>query len=308
MAKILPIPPAFSRENFLLTDRRARFEPMLQAELDTAIRFAQIAGKSILKFYADGFETEHKVGADNFSEPVTAADREASRIIVEGLAAAFPDDGILSEEEIDDLEHRISKRRVWIIDPIDGTAGFVNHDGDFAVQIGLAEDGVAVLGVLLLPFHDILDYATHGGGSFSISGGGTPERLSTSDLTELTDLGLAVSRNHPSNRMKRIIEHFGFRNTVKRGSVGLKVSLIASQKADLYLHPSPRTKLWDTCAPQIILEEAGGRMTDLFGLELRYNTADLQNRNGIIASNGAAHENVVRHLAPLLKEFGRTPY
>ena len=281
---------------------------MLQHELDTAVRLARIASKSILKFYAEGFETEEKIGTDNFSEPVTAADREASRIIVEGLTAAFPDDGILSEEEIDDLERRISKRRVWIIDPIDGTAGFVNHDGDFAVQIGLAIDGIAVLGVVLMPFHDLLNYATCGDGAFSVTGDGEAERLSTSDLTDMPDLGLAVSRNHPSNRMSRIIQHFGFRNTIRRGSVGLKVALIASREADLYIHPSPRTKLWDTCGPQVILEESGGRMTDLFGLELRYDRRDLQNHNGIVASNGAAHKKIIQHLAPLLEEFGRTPY
>ncbi len=281
---------------------------MLQHELETAIRLAQIAGKSILKFYEEGFETEEKIGEDNFSEPVTAADREASRIIVEGLAAAFPDDGILSEEETDDLDLRISKSRVWIIDPIDGTAGFVNHDGDFAVQIGLAINGKAVLGVVLLPFHGILNYATHGEGSFEITNDSEPIRLSTSDSTELSSMGLAVSRNHPSNRMKRIIEHFGFVRTIRRGSVGLKVSLIAGQKADVYIHPSPRTKLWDTCAPQIILEEAGGRMTDLFGLELRYDSSDLHNRNGILATNGSAHLKVKEHLAPLLNEFGRVPH
>ena len=281
---------------------------MLQHELDTAIRLAHIAGKAIIKFYVEGFETEEKIGADNFSEPVTAADREASRIIVTGLAAAFPDDGILSEEEVDDIETRISKRRVWMIDPIDGTAGFVNHDGDFAVQIGLAIDGVAVLGVVLMPFHNLLNYATSGNGAFAVTADTKPQCLNTSNLTELTALGFAVSRNHPSNRMNRIIQHFGFHKTIRRGSVGLKVSLIAGREADLYIHPSPRTKLWDTCAPQIILEEAGGRMTDLFGSDLRYDRVDLQNRNGIVASNGAAHDRILCHLKPLLNEFGRIPF
>src|SRR5437868_3481540 len=145
---------------------------MLQHELDTAIAAALLAGKTINRHYEAGFETEEKLGDDNYSEPVTIADREASRIIVDALAAAFPDDGILSEEEIDDLDLRISKRRVWIIDPIDGTAGYVNHDGDFGVQIGLAEDGIPVVGVVYLPFHDVLSYAVKGGGSFAMMAGG----------------------------------------------------------------------------------------------------------------------------------------
>ena len=281
---------------------------MLQKELKTAIATALLAGKAILKHYAGEFETEQKIGADNHSEPVTIADRDASRIIVDTLASAFPEDGILSEEETDDLELRISKRRVWIIDPIDGTAGFVKKDGDFGVQIGLAEDSIPVVGVVYLPFHDVLSYAVKGEGSFSVSTGGNPVRMTTSNVAVLSGMTLAMSRDHPSSRMAHIIEHFGFRHTVRRGSVGLKVALIANRTCDIYIHPSPRTKLWDTCAPQIILEEAGGRFTDLFGYDMRYDTADLQNHNGILATNGAAHESAIEHLKPLLAEFGRVPH
>jgi len=278
---------------------------MLQHELEIAITLARIAGKSILKHYADGFLTEEKFGADNYSEPVTVADRDANRIIVDGLTAAFPDDGMLSEEEIDDLERRMSRKRVWIIDPLDGTAGFVKHDGDFAVQIGLAVSGVAVLGVVFLPVYDVLIYAVKGEGSFMVRSGGDPETMKTSAEIRLDEMTLAMSRNHPSPRMGRIIEHFGFSKSVRRGSVGLKVAIIADKTCDIYIHPSPRTKLWDTCAPQVILEEAGGRFTDLFGFVMRYDRADLQNRNGILATNGAAHASAVAQLKPLLAEFGR---
>lgn len=281
---------------------------MLQHELETAIALARLAGKTIIRHYEAGFETEEKLGADNYSEPVTIADREASRIIVDGLAAAFPDDGILSEEETDDLERRISKDRVWIIDPMDGTAGFVKKDGDFGVQIGLAEHGVPVAGVVYLPFHDVLSYAVKGAGSFTVTAGGAPVQMRTSEHHVFSEMGLAVSRNHLSPRMHRIIEHFGFERIINRGSVGLKVGLIADRTCDIYIHPSPRTKLWDTCAPQIILEEAGGRFTDLFGLEVRYDRADLQNRNGILATNGVAHVAAVEHLKPILAEFGRVPH
>ena len=100
---------------------------------------------------------------------------------------------------------------------------------------------------------------------------------------------------------------FGFKDETRRGSVGVKVGLIAEQKADLYLHLSPGTKQWDTSAPEIILTEAGGRLTDLFGQPLRYNGVRIDNQNGVVATNGAAHELVIENLAPLLREFGRTP-
>lgn len=281
---------------------------MLQKELETAIALARDAGKAILEIYATDFASEQKLGADNFSEPVTAADKRASRIIVDGLVAAFPDDATLSEEEQDDAVSRLSHKRVWIIDPLDGTAGFVKRDGDFGVQIGLAVDGVPVLGVVYLPVHDILSYAVQAEGSWTIVNGGEPKRMTTSDKDSLSDLTMAMSRDHPSSRMGRIMEFFGIANKVNRGSVGLKVGLIADQTCDIYIHPSPRTKLWDTCAPQIILEEAGGRFTDLFGFEMRYDRSDLQNRNGILATNGAAHAQAVEKLKPLLVEFGRVPY
>lgn len=281
---------------------------MLEFELESAINAARLAGKKILEHYETDFETEEKVGVDDHSEPVTIADREASRIIVDNLSAAFPDDGILSEEEADDRDRRLSKRRIWIIDPIDGTAGFVKKDGDFAVQIGLAEDGVPVVGVVFLPFHDSMSFAVKGGGSFTSIRGGEPVRMETSGHTVLKEMTAAISRDHPSSRMARIIEYFEFKNVVRRGSVGLKVGLIAEQTCDIYIHPSPRTKLWDTCAPQIILEEAGGRFTDLFGFEMRYDKADLQNRNGILATNGVAHQAALEHLKPLLAEFRRTPH
>jgi 3'(2'),5'-bisphosphate nucleotidase len=281
---------------------------MLKRELETAIELARKAGAYILDHYEAGFITEHKIGSDNFSEPVTVADREASQIIVCGIEERFPDDGILSEEETDDIHLRLSHERVWIIDPIDGTAGFIDHDGDFTVQIGLASKGTPVMGVLYQPFHDVLNYAIKGEGSFIVRQGGEPEKARTSGHGELRSMTMAISRHHPSRRLSRIIKEFGVRRTVQRGSVGLKISLLVDRTCDLYVSPGERTKLWDTCAPQVILEEAGGRFTDLFGCDLRYDKADLQNRNGLLATNGKAHAAAVKRLEPLLREFGRVPH
>jgi 3'(2'), 5'-bisphosphate nucleotidase len=87
----------------------------------------------------------------------------------------------------------------------------------------------------------------------------------------------------------------------------VKIGLITEQEADIYLHLSPSTKQWDTCAPEIILAEAGGRLTDLFGQRLRYNSQRIDNRNGIVATNGWSHQLVIENLQPLLEEFGRRP-
>jgi len=278
-----------------------------EQELETAKRLAREASAVILEHYAREIVAEEKLGVDQHYEPVTEADRAASRIIVEGLSAAFPNDGILSEEEDDVVAERLGRERVWIVDPIDGTAGFVRKDGDFAVQIGLAERGKAVIGIVLLPFHGITYYATAGGGSFKESSDGL-ETLQASTETDYSKMFMAVSRNHPSSKIRTVLERFGVGGEMNRGSVGLKIGLIAEQACDLYIHLSPRTKIWDTCAPQVILEEAGGRLTDLFGEEFRYDIKDLQNHGGICATNGEVHEETIARLRPLLNEFGRLKY
>ena len=277
---------------------------MLEKELETAIALARKASATILDFYENGFEIEEKIHADNFSEPVTIADRTASRIIVEGLSDTFPNDGILSEEEFDDMK-RLDKQRVWIIDPLDGTQGFINKNGDFAVQIGLAVNGEAVLGVVYLPLEDVLYFASKDEGAWMIENDKTPKRLEVSGETDFARMNLAVSRNHRSPRMSLVVESLGLKKEIRRGSVGLKIGLMAQKICDLYIHLSPRTKHWDTCAPEIILREAGGRMTDLFGEKIIYNTPDVHNYNGVLASNGIAHDLTVARLKPLLTEFGR---
>ena len=277
---------------------------MYKKELEIAQAVARKAGALILEYYAKEIIAEEKLGVDNFYEPVTEADRMASRLIVDGLSEAFPADAVLSEEEKDDPLARLTKRRAWIIDPIDGTAGFVQKDGDFAVHIGLAEDGEPVAGAVYLPNFDVMYFASKGNGTFVVRDGETT-KLGVSKKDRLAQMKLAVTRHHWSNRMNRVIKEFGFRNHCRRGSVGLKIGLIAEGNCDIYIHLSPRTKLWDICAPQIILEEAGGKLTDIFGSRARYDIEDLQNHNGILASNGAAHDEAVKRLKPLLTEFGR---
>jgi 3'(2'), 5'-bisphosphate nucleotidase len=239
-------------------------------------------------------------------EEVTAADREANEMIVDRLSKEFPDDGILAEESTD-TERRLDKERVWLIDPMDGTKNFVQRDGDFAVQIGLSVSGESVVGAVYQPVRDVLYWAEKGVGSWIEDAKELPRRMTVSSQTNPHQMILASSRSHRSPRMERVVNLFGFKHEVRRGSVGVKIGLITEQEADLYLHLSPSTKQWDTCAPEIILHEAGGRLTDLFGQPLRYNGVRIDNRNGIVATNGAAHESVIEKLQPLLQEFGRLP-
>ncbi|HEX9544664.1 MAG TPA: 3'(2'),5'-bisphosphate nucleotidase CysQ [Pyrinomonadaceae bacterium] len=285
--------------------RRTIQQSSYDRELRIALELAREAGAAILDVYEGPLEIQQKADADD-REPVTQADRIANEIIVQRLSREFSEDGILAEESID-TDRRLGKSRVWMIDPLDGTTGFIEGNGDFAVQIGLAENGVCVFGVVYQPLTGVLYRAIRGGGAWVERPEAEPERTRVSNRIDLSTMRLAASRSHRSPRMDKVVQKFGVKQEVRRGSVGIKVGLIVEQQCDLYVHLSPRTKQWDTCAPEIILQEAGGKLTDLFGGPLRYNSPEVQNRNGIVASNGVAHQEVIDALGPLLAEFGRLP-
>jgi 3'(2'), 5'-bisphosphate nucleotidase len=271
------------------------------------VELARRAGEAALTYYGKPLRVEHK---DEFNEPVTQADRAVNELIVRHLRERFPADGILAEESVD-TDRRLDRARVWMIDPVDGTKGFIAGTGDFAVQIGLAVEGRAVLGVLYAPATDVLYWAARGHGAYVLrptseaDHSAKAERLSVTEETEPTRMRIAESRSHRGPRMEELVRALGVRAEVRSHSVGIKVGLLVERQADLYIHLSPKTKQWDTCAPEAVLAEAGGRMTDLWGDPLLYNTPDVLNRNGLVASNGAAHDAVIERLGPLLEGWGR---
>src|SRR3954471_15357889 len=185
-------------------------------EIAVVNRLAREAGAILLEHYHSPFLVEQKVNALQEIEEVTAADREANDLIVERLSAEFPDDGILAEES-KDTERRLEKERVWVIDPMDGTKNFVQRDGDFAVQIGLAVNGESVLGVVYQPVRDLLYYAVKGGGAWIEGANRQAERMTVSAKVDPHEMILASSRSHRSPRMERVVNLFGFKQEVRRG-------------------------------------------------------------------------------------------
>ena len=263
----------------------------LERELEVAINLAREAGRVLLQFYSAPADVEWKSG----HEPVTAADKAANALIVSGLANAFPEDGLLAEES-PDTAARLSQDRLWAIDPMDGTQEFLNRNGEFSVMIGLALGGRAMLGVVYHPTEDRLFYAAEGVGAFLEHRGAPPEQLRVSDTIEPSQMIVAVSRSHRSQKIDAIRAALGIHSEIRSGSVGLKVGLICERRCDLYIHPSPKTRQWDTCAPEALLTQAGGRMTDLYGRPFTYNRADLYNRAGILATNGLSHERILERV------------
>jgi 3'(2'), 5'-bisphosphate nucleotidase len=257
-------------------------------ELKAAKELALAAGAILMRHLAVGKADVEWKGADN---PVTAADRETSAFITAELGRRFPGDAILSEEESDNPD-RLSKSRVWIIDPMDGTREFIARVPEFAVMIGLAVDGVARVGAVYNPNTAVLYFAASGQGSFRQDAQET-RQLRVDPESDPDRMRIAVSRSHPSARVSLVRRRLGIRDAAPHGSIGLKMGLICEGRAHLYLHTNDRTSQWDTCAPEIILREAGGRVSDIDGAPLVYNRQETANRRGVIASNGALHDRVI---------------
>jgi 3'(2'), 5'-bisphosphate nucleotidase len=230
-------------------------------------------------------------------EPVTGADRAADDLIRAGLTAVFPDDGLLTEESEDDRS-RLSKERVWIVDPLDGTTEFISGTGEFVVQIALAVDGQPVLGVIQQPTTERLFYATKGCGAYHLINGNA-ERLWVSTVANPAEMCLIASRSHYTPFIEAARDALGIQSARRAGSVGLKVGAVAHGECDLYLATTV-AKEWDICAPHALLLEAGGTMTDLCGGPLIYNKPDLAGCRGLVVSNGRAHDRIVKVVSSLL--------
>jgi 3'(2'), 5'-bisphosphate nucleotidase len=261
----------------------------LDRELRVAERLARDAGAAAMRFYGTAV-----ADAGTAASPVTDADRASNEVIVAGLAAAFPDDAVLSEESRDP-EARLDAARVWIVDPLDGTKEFLARNGEFAVMIGLAIDGWPALGVVYMPAAETLYSAVEGRGA-RVERDGRRRRL-ICPARAAHGAGAAPrmvgSRSHPDPLTERMRHELGAGPPRPAGSVALKCALLAEGECDLYVHPVPYLKEWDTCAPELILREAGGTVTDCLGDPLRYNKPDPVQPHGILARTPAVDAAVV---------------
>jgi 3'(2'), 5'-bisphosphate nucleotidase len=268
-------------------------------ELEVAGRLAREAGALAMRARFGDLEVELKAG----DEPVTVADRRASDLIVSGLSAAFPGDVIISEENADDLR-RLAARRVWYIDPIDGTKDFIRGEDGFCVMIGLAIDHRPALGVVFAPVSDRLFTAAPGTGTWLTAPGEAPRQVRVSEVDEVGEVRLVASKSHRDATIDRVKSALGIASELNIGSVGLKLGLIALGERDLYVNPSSKTSSWDTCAPEALLLEAGGAVTDVHGDPLRYDAERTRNERGLLASNRRVHAAAVARLAEIFPRRG----
>jgi len=251
----------------------------MDKRLEVAIAAAQAGGEMALRYFRTRLTVDYK----GDRSPVTQADRECERRIVEVLRRSFPDYGVVGEE-FGEHEGRPASTR-WIIDPIDGTKNFIRGIPYFATLIGLEEDGDVTLGVLYAPAVDDLIYARKGFGAFDRSG-----RLQVSGVRSLRESmlvfgGLDIFRQvgrwdgferlvRASGRQRGFGDYFGH-TFVARGQAEAMVEV------DL--------KPWDLAAIKVVIEEAGGRFSDFAGNATIYG-------GDAIASNGLVHDEILRLL------------
>lgn len=265
---------------------------MLGRELAYAMQVAREAGTEVYAMQrGEKLDVEMKPG----DEPVTIADRRGSEIICVGLARAFPDDPVISEE-LPPPPGAQDGSRLWLVDPIDGTKDFIRGEDGYSVMIGLVRDGVPAVGVVYQPVQDRMFYAVPEGAWVMV--GTHVEAMRVSSVAAAADVRLVASKSHRSTEIDHVKERLGIRNEINIGSVGVKLSLIALGVHDLYVNPAAKTKAWDTCAPEAILVRAGGRLSDKLGGPLDYR-GELAHRRGLVASNGLVHDEVLAKLAPL---------
>lgn len=259
-------------------------------ELDVAIKAVIEAGNAILEIYGGKYETSTK----SDDSPITEADLKSNKVIKNVLSKT--NHSILSEEDEDD-QSRLSKETVWIVDPLDGTSDFIDKTGEFTVMIALVKNKIPILGVISWPTEKTIFAAQKGSGAYRYSKGKW-EKIQVTKILELSKCRTVGSRHHLSDTEKMFIKKLGVKNFTRIGS-SLKVGKISSGEAEAYITTTNKMKEWDSAASYCIINEAGGKMTDMSGNDLSYNNKIVNHLNGILVTNGLIHEKIINEFKKL---------
>ena len=237
------------------------------------------AGHIARGFYGGDYKQWNKDGGS----PVTEADLAVDRFLWQTLTRARPDYGWLSEETIDNPT-RLQRRTVFVIDPIDGTVAFLKNRPHFTICAGIVVDGRPVCGVVYNPISDELYSARQGAGAHR---NGT--RIHVGDRHELQDCAMLGDRTQLS------LPPFPPMHLQNRNSVAYRVMLVADGSADASVSLTGKRD-WDLAAADVILHEAGGRLTDAQGALMTYNRPSTL-QTSLVAANPALHAEIVALLA-----------
>jgi 3'(2'), 5'-bisphosphate nucleotidase len=263
------------------------------------------ASEILLKYYKSPRALQiREKGEDEGS--VTSADLAANEFILNQLHSQLgtKDFAYLSEETEDDAS-RLNHEWVWAIDPMDGTSDFINRTGEFAVHIGLSYRQRPVLGLVAAPVPGKLFTAIKDKGAYLELKDGSRDRIQVSPKAKLSEMTLIASRSHRGAKLEFLLNRLPKAMELAVGSIGGKFSAIAHGSADYYISISGNSapKDWDYCAPEIILTEAGGKLTRFDQTNLTYNNADVTQWGAIVASNGHCHAQLCEISQAIISEF-----
>jgi 3'(2'), 5'-bisphosphate nucleotidase len=264
------------------------------AELAAARAAAVVAAEIIRDLYAR-FEPI----ADAPASITTEADRQSQEAILRSLRAEFPTDAFRAEEATPTLADLPGAgRRLWVIDPIDGTRGFARKNGEFSVMIALVEDGDPVVGVVHEPATGAWTIASRGFGCWRCDDPDvewSPVRVT--QTVNLVDATLVQSHTNPARGKTLPEQRLRPKAVLETYSAGIKLARVARGEADLYISTYDTMNDWDLAAGHILVTEAGGRVSTLDGRPLRYGAPNPAHAGGLLASNGALHEAAIAAIA-----------
>ncbi len=235
------------------------------------VEVARLAGAAVLEIY---HQPDFAVALKADASPVTAADLASEKLILERLRAIAPDVPVLSEESTAlPFALRRDFKRLFIVDPLDGTREFVGRNGEFTINIALVEEGVPILGVIFAPILDCTWWGAAAIGAFRIERDLPAERIGIGAGSET--LRVVASRSHGGEKLEAFLAALPPHQRISVGS-SVKLCRIAEGSADLYPRLSP-TMEWDIAAGDAIVRAAGGQVLTELGVPLRYNKEDLLN-------------------------------
>jgi 3'(2'), 5'-bisphosphate nucleotidase len=268
--------------------------PVSRSLLATLVEIAAAAARRVLEVYETPFTVEHKGPHD----PITAADRRSSALLVDRLQHACPGVPVVSEES-DPRSFGDFRRaeRVLFVDPLDGTQEFIDRNGEFVVMIGLVAGPGAVAGVIHAPASRVAWVGAVGLGAWRVDPTGPRVPIHVSATRDLAQARLVASRSHRSLRLERTLAALGVREVRSMGSAGLKGAQVAEGLAEAYVHPGAGLKRWDVCAVDALVTAAGGRVSDIAGAPIDYRGDSLLCEGGLVASNGLTHAAILGRLA-----------
>ncbi|MGH7162057.1 MAG: 3'(2'),5'-bisphosphate nucleotidase CysQ family protein, partial [Planctomycetota bacterium] len=203
--------------------------------------------------------------------PVTEADLAVERVLLEGLRARAPGEMVLSEESPPPAP--IDTRRLWCVDPVDGTREYLQGLPEYAVMIGLLRDGRPAAGAMALPGCGQVFWGWEGGGAF-VEEGGRERRIELAAPGDAASTVAIHTRTHEPSRVRAELAKRGITRMIEAGGVGYKVAQLLLGRAHLYLHPRGGTAWWDSVGPAAILLAAGGAVATASGAPLVYRPDD----------------------------------